>query len=221
MLFALTAVSAVVPSLLLIWFFHARDVFREPPRVLWTTFGLGVLTIPGVLLTVWPLMALTGLDELREPYVGGLLDAFTSAAIPEELFKFAVLYLYCLRHREFDEPMDGIVYGATASLGFATLENVLYVSEGGLGVALLRAFTAVPMHAFTGAIMGYFVGQAKFRPQQRSKLICASLGFPILLHGLYDFPLMTLTRMDELGRQMTGTDEIMILPLLSRAIPRP
>lgn len=191
------AVSAVVPSLLLMWFFHARDVFREPPKVLWTTFFLGVLTIPGVLLVVLPFESLVGLDQIREPYTQGFSTAFLHAAVPEECFKFLVVYLYARRNPAFDEPADGVVYGVAASLGFATLENVLYVFGGGVGTAVMRAFTAVPAHAFFGAIMGYFVGQAHFRPQERGKLLAGALFWPILMHGLYDAPLLTLQAMGE------------------------
>ena len=96
--------------------------------------------------------------------------------IPEETFKYLVLTRYSARHRAFDEPMDGIVYGAVASLGFAALENLLYVGSGDLGTAVARAATAVPGHAFTGAIMGYYVGQARFGPLgSASGPLCCSL----------------------------------------------
>jgi RsiW-degrading membrane proteinase PrsW (M82 family) len=212
--FAFVAVSAIVPSLLLMWFFHARDVFREPPRVLWATFGLGVLTIPCVLLTVLPVMLFTGLDEIANPYLQGLASAFLSAAVPEELFKFLVVYLYASRHKDFDEPMDGIVYGAAASLGFATLENVMYVSSGGMSVAVMRALTAVPGHAFSGALLGYFIGQAKFRPSERGKLLSAALFFPIMLHGIYDWGLLTLKTFGERNIEMDSFDERMTVALV-------
>jgi RsiW-degrading membrane proteinase PrsW (M82 family) len=208
------AVSAVVPSLLIIWYVHARDVYREPAKVLWATFGFGVLTIPAVLITVIPLASVMGIERIQNAIVGGLLEAFVHAAIPEEFFKFAVLYFYCMRHREFDEPMDGIVYGVAASLGFATLENILYVFQGGIGVAVLRAFTAVPGHACCGAIMGYFAGQAAFRPTERGKLLSAALGFPILVHALYDFPLMALSRMQKDGRTLRSSEETLGMALL-------
>ncbi len=200
------AVSAIVPSLLLMWFFHARDVYREPPKVLWATFGLGVLTIPGVLLVVIPFMKLTGLEELTNPFASAASTAFLGAAIPEELFKALVLYAYCVRHKEFDEPMDGVVYGVVASLGFATLENVMYVTQHGVGVAILRAFTAVPGHGFCGAIMGYYAGQAKFRPQRRAAYVLASLFFPILLHGLYDFGLFAVSNISAEDHVATATE---------------
>lgn len=213
MFFALIAVSAIAPSLLILWFFHARDVYREPGRVLWATFFLGVLTIPGVLLAVWPIVVLTPIGEIGNPYLSGFADAFGTAAIPEELFKFLVIYFYARRHPAFDEPMDGVVYGVAAGLGFATLENVLYVSGGGIGVAIMRAFTAVPGHAFAGAIMGYYIGQAQFRPLERGKLIALSLVVPIVLHGLYDFPLLTLKVMGERDIEPSGVVVVALLSL--------
>jgi protease PrsW len=191
------AAAAIVPALMLMWFFHSMDVFREPPRVLWATFGLGILTIPFVLLIDWPITKFTGIGHLANPYVNGTAEAFFVAAIPEELCKLVALLIYAYRHMEFDEPMDGIVYGVAASLGFATLENVLYVTGGGAGVAVMRALTAVPGHACTGAVMGYFVGQAKFAKQGRGMLLLGGLFFPVLLHGLYDAPLLILKSFSE------------------------
>src|SRR4029450_10832400 len=63
---------------------------------------------------------------------------------------------------EFDEPLDGVVYGVAVALGFATLENFLFVARLGLGVAWMRALFAVPAHALFGATMGYYAGRAKF-----------------------------------------------------------
>lgn len=189
------AVSAVVPSLILMWYFHRRDVHPEPLRVLWTTFGLGFLITVPVLVVAWPLDALIG--QVQSPLIYGFATAFLVAAIPEELFKFVVLWRYAARHPAFDEPMDGIVYGVAASLGFATLENVLYVADGGAPVAVLRALTAVPGHAFLGAIMGYLVGRAKFDEGRRKELLTRALAIPILLHGAYDTPLLAAARVDE------------------------
>ena len=160
---AISFLAAVIPSLLLLSYFYHKDLNPEPRRVLVMTFCLGIFIVVPVLLVALPLMlALQG--QVTDPVLVGLVEGFLGAAIPEELFKFLVLVGYCSRHKEFDEPMDGVVYGVVASLGFATMENVLYVFEGGLTVAVARAFTAVPGHAFLGAILGYYVGQAKFRP---------------------------------------------------------
>lgn len=183
------AVSAVTPSLLLMWFFHRRDAFPEPARVLWTTFALGVAIMVPVLLVEFPMAWLAA--ALGPVAVSSFATAFFAAAIPEEVFKFVVLWFYASRHPEFDEPMDGVVYGVAASLGFATLENVLYVSSEGFGVAVSRAILAVPAHALLGAVMGYFVGRARSSERRlRRGLLIRALGWPILLHGLYNYPLI-------------------------------
>jgi len=192
--------TAVTPSLLLLWFFHARDHHPEPRAVLLTTFFLGVAIVIPVLAIAAPL-ALLG-ATIGDPYLLGVYHAFAVAAIPEELCKLAVVWFYCSRHKAFDEPMDGLVYGAIASLGFATLENLLYVAQGGTTVALLRAFTAVPSHAFWGVIMGYYVGQARFGPpERRARRLCAAFVVPMLLHGLYNAPVLALKEAAELAEK--------------------
>ncbi len=197
MLTSLLAVSAVVPSALLVWYFHARDVYPEPPRVLWTTFGLGVLTVFPILMIGYPLQHAVGL--VPNPVASSLLGALFVAALPEEFVKLLVLVGYNMRNRAFDEPMDGIVYGVVASLGFATLENILFVFTGGMSVAVSRAFTAIPLHACVGAIMGYYVGQAWRFPADRFRYIVRGYGFAVLIHMLYDFPLMAMAEVEEVG----------------------
>jgi RsiW-degrading membrane proteinase PrsW (M82 family) len=162
---AFLAVSAIVPSVLLMAYFHRRDLYREPARDLWLAFAAGVLVALPVLAFATPLTPIV--SRFESPLLYGLVAAFLQAGIPEELFKFLMLWFVVARRASFDEPMDGVVYGVALSLGFATLENVLYVSTGGLEVALTRALTAVPCHAFLGAIMGYFVGRAKFAESGR------------------------------------------------------
>lgn len=211
MIFLITALSAVVPSILLIWYFWARDVDPEPGRVLWATFGLGVLSIFPVLMVELPLARLLHLVD--DPFLQGTLDGFLGAAAPEEAFKLLVLLAYCERHQAFDEPMDGIVYGAVASLGFATLENVLYVGSGGLGVAILRALTAVPGHAFYGAILGYYVGQAKFFPARRRRLILTGFLLATAMHGIYDAPLMIVALFKKHGEPPAGVSALLLFTL--------
>ena len=94
---------------------------------------------------------------------------------------------------ECDEPYDFVFYGAMVSVGFAAIENVFYVLDGGLFVAIMRAFTAVPMHAICGAMMGYGLLQSiKFGSGNNFftwKIIKGTLFIPIVFHGLYDWPL--------------------------------
>ena len=206
------AVSAIVPSLLIIWYFRSRDVHREPVGVIWRVFWLGVLSVVPVLLMAVPLGWVV--DAVAAgPLLAGFLDAFLEAAIPEELCKLLVVWLYASRHQAFDEPMDGIVYGAVASLGFATLENVLYTMNGGMTVAVARAFSAVPCHAFWGAIMGYHVGQARFGHGASGRLKQWLLAFtiPTLLHGLYDFPLLAMSRLILDGEVPAGQEPLVVV----------
>ena len=181
----LSFILAIVPSLLLVRFFYKRDVNPEPRGLLLKTFFAGlasvVLLFPLALILLFP--GLSEMDfRIRSFYV-----AFVVAAVPEELLKFGVLTLLCMRSKAFDEPMDGIVYGAVASLGFATIENILYVHFGGIGTALARMFSSVPAHACFGAIMGYYAGLSRFGHPKY--FLWVGLLFAIFLHGLYDYGL--------------------------------
>ncbi|MCK7467851.1 MAG: PrsW family glutamic-type intramembrane protease [Desulfosudis oleivorans] len=162
MIFCFLAVSAIAPSLLIVWYFHKRDVYPEPPRVLWATFGLGVLTVFPVVAV--EMVIQTAVNLAPGAVLRGALDAFCVAAFTEESFKLLVLLGFVWRRREFNEPMDGIVYGVVASLGFATLENVLYVFQSGVGVAIdARAHgRAFPRHR--GRDHGIFCRPGEVRP---------------------------------------------------------
>ena len=94
--------------------------------------------------------------------------------------------------KDFNEPIDGIVYGVTVSLGFATLENIYYVyvlsdyfGTTSQGLAILRSFSAIPAHAIFGATMGYFFMKYSFIQKQNNLALC--LIVPIILHGIYNF----------------------------------
>lgn len=195
---ALLAGSSVLPALVLLWIFYKRDMNREPRSILLKTFLRGMLAvIPVLIVATGPLLLIQG--AVTNPLLAGALIAFACAALPEEFFKYRVLTRYSARQPAFDEPMDGVVYGAAASLGFAALENLEYVTVGGWEVAITRAITAVPIHGCLGAIMGYYVGQARFTP-----------GWPlsprhgywiaVLLHGLYDFPLLALENAEQIAK---------------------
>lgn len=190
-MYALLLASAVVPSALLLAFFYFRDSCPEPPRVVFTTFMLGVLA----LAPIWGYIQLHhyAFGELEfAPYLKGLYRAFTLAALPEEACKYAILMFYVRKHSAFDEPMDGLVYGSAASLGFATLENMLYVDAGGWTTAIARATTAVPLHAMLGAIMGDYIARAKFEPARRTSLHLRAFVYPLILHGMYNAPLLVM-----------------------------
>ena len=100
-------------------------------------------------------------------------DSFVVAAFTEEAFKYLVFLIFIWRNKHFNERFDGIVYATFISMGFAAVENVLYIIGSGLGTGILRAFTAIPAHAIFGITMGYFLARAKFRPNNKAVNIIA------------------------------------------------
>jgi RsiW-degrading membrane proteinase PrsW (M82 family) len=156
------------------------------------TLVLGALTcIPLCLISVPIINSLE--TFLSGGASGAAWQAFVFVALPEELVKFLVLVLYGLRRPDFRRAMDGVLYGLAASLGFATIENIMYVSSYGFGTAAVRALTSVPGHALWGGIMGYYAGQACFSGIGNSwRFWVLALLVPVALHGLFDFPLMAL-----------------------------
>ncbi len=188
--------AAVLPALVLLAAFLRYDRFPEPRRVVLGTFFRGMLVIPllaGVSYLLAPVFA-----SITHPAGLAFVEAFFLAGLLEESAKFLVLYGYSMRHAAFDEPMDGLVYGMTASLGFACLENITYLGSAGpqwLGLAIARGLLAVPSHGFNGAIMGYYAGRARFNGAIRAETYWKALLIPSLLHGVYDFSpiLLSLT----------------------------
>jgi len=182
---------SVAPVLIILIFIYLKDKYeKEPLKLLIFTLFLGCLTPIPVLIVDAGWEFLGGLFTFTH-YGSVFYDSFIVAGFTEELFKFLVLILFIWKNKNFDEKFDGIVYAAFVSLGFALVENILYVLSGGAGVALIRAFTAVPAHALFGITMGYFFGLARFNDSKKNILLLSALLIPILVHGFYDFILMS------------------------------
>jgi len=213
---AISVLSAILPSLILLWYFYSHDVNPEPGKAIFATFGFGILIV--VPVAILELTVFGDIFSFSNPFLAGLCKAFWGASVPEEILKYILVVYYCSRLKTFDERMDGMVYGAVASLGFATMENILYVTRGDLTLAMSRALTAVPCHAFLGAIMGYFVGQARFDSKNRSRLLAMGLALVIFLHGLYDFPLLTLKELRVNSRNASTQEMIAVVSLSSVAL---
>lgn len=166
---------------------------REPLKYLIITFILGTLTAVPVLLIGQMLGEYTHSSAYANTLIEKIIYAFIVVAFTEELMKYLVLRIYNYPHPEFDEPYDGIMYGVAVSLGFAAVENVMYVVGSSAGnefsIGVLRMLTAVPGHAMFGVMMGFFVGKAKFAKTPTQTVVYRLLGLfvAIMLHGLYDF----------------------------------
>lgn len=182
-------VISLAPVLIIAGYIYFRDKYeKEPIRLLLLALLAGGLTvIPILFVEVF-------LESFTESFPGlfsPAWKAFVVAGFTEESFKFFALYLLIWRSPEFNEKFDGIVYAVFISLGFAAVENVLYVLEGGVGIGVMRAITAVPAHAIFGITMGFYFGLARFYEKEQYTLILKAFVFPIILHGIYDFILMT------------------------------
>ncbi|MBM7577455.1 glutamic-type intramembrane protease PrsW [Jeotgalibacillus terrae] len=176
--------AAIAPGLALLSYFYLKDQYdSEPVRVVFRAFILGVAV-------TFPVMFIQYVIEVEIDFSNMIFQSLLTYGLLEEFFKWFILYFFIFHLVEFDEPYDGIVYGAAVSLGFATLENVLYLAAYGLETAVGRALLPVSSHALFGVVMGYYIGKAKFN-QKRYLFVFISLILPIILHSIYDFILMS------------------------------
>lgn len=176
--------AAVAPAVILAVIIIRKD--RQPEPVKWLLAAVVLGMLAGVAALVLGLVGLT--DFPINNYGNALLSAFVGAAIPEECLKFAALYMLARRCRYFDEMYDGIVYAVCIGMGFAGLENILYIAgeDQWIVVSVARALMAVPMHYFFAVIMGAFFAMGWFDPGKRMRYMTIALLFPIAVHGLYD-----------------------------------
>lgn len=194
---------AIIPTVVLMIFIYFQDNHeKEPISLLLKIFGLGVLScIPVLIVEI--------LGQLLNDLVFGGTKlmyyfslAFFCVAPTEEFFKFMAAYLLTWRNKHFNYKFDGIVYCLFGSMGFAAIENVKYLIEGGnelttvMVTGIGRALLAIPCHAMCGIFMGYFYGNAKYLKSYGDRSGCrrnlfTGFAVAVCLHGFYDFCLFT------------------------------
>jgi len=177
-----TIISAgIAPGFALLSYFYLKDEYeKEPLKEVFRIFLLGMIM-------VFPIMFIQYVLEKEQVLPLDSVMAFTTGFL-EEFFKWFFIYFTIYQSIEFDEHYDGIVYGVSISLGFATAENILYLFGNGIKYAIGRAILPVSSHALFGVIMGYYIGKAKFMKRgEHHPLMFYSLVIPILLHSLYDY----------------------------------
>lgn len=181
----LKILAAVAPAIVLAVIMLRRDKRPEPLGWLFTAVVLGVFVAAGVLV----LGNLILPDIPADTLMGAFMTSFIDAAIPEEVLKFVALYVLAKRCAHFDEMFDGIVYAVCIGMGFAGIENVLYLfgaEDEWVSVSITRALMSVPMHYFFAIIMGTFFSLGWFDKKNRKVYMSAALVLPIIVHGLYD-----------------------------------
>lgn len=182
-----TLLITIVPSILILLYFFLSDKFKEPKGSIALVFFLGIcICLPAGYINSFME------NNFKDIFSERLLFSFLGPAWCEELLKFIILYYVVLKRSEFNEPMDGIVYGVAVSLGFATLENYEYVfiyaekwEIEPYTMAILRSYSAVPMHGLLGCVMGFYFGMYSFTANKKYLILC--LLIPFIIHGLYNF----------------------------------
>ena len=184
-------IYALTPILLIALFIYHKDKNKEPNSIIIKLLFGGILS---TFITVFITIILGQIfDIFIEDFnnLKGLkliIHAFICIALIEETSKYLMLNKIS-KNKECDEDFDMILYGSFIGLGFAAFENILYVVEYDTKVAIIRAFTAVPMHTILGIIMGYYL--LKYKNTSNNKYKYLSIIIPVLIHGVYDYLIMT------------------------------
>lgn len=180
---------ALAPVVTLLFYVYFRDKYeKEPFGLLLKGFFAGtIIVIPCGFIEEYTVT----LFYDPNPYYSAAWTGFMVAGLTEELLKFICVMLLFWRNINFNEKFDGIVYAVFVSLGFAAVENIFYVLDGGISVGLLRAFISVPAHALFGIMMGAYIGLARFDLEKSGRLLWRAFFYAFFFHGLYDFLLMT------------------------------
>ncbi len=174
--------AGIAPGLALLCYFYLRDKYETEPVT-----SVARAFIYGALLT-FPTMFIQYVLAEEGMTFSVIIEALVIVGFLEEFVKWFSLFYLIYQHVDFDEPYDGIVYATSVSLGFATIENILYLVAHGVEHAFLRALLPVSSHALFGVVMGFYFGKAKFNRDGKEKTyLLLALLIPFLLHGLFDY----------------------------------
>lgn len=186
----LSCVLGFAPGLFWLWFLRRKDDLEPEPKRLVLAVFLAGCGSAAIVLALRP--TLEQFIPVGPAALADFVDAFAVTALVEELVKFAAFFAVAFWHRQLNEPLDGIIYGSAAGLGFASVENVLYVQlTEDPSLLLARTFTATLAHAACSGMLGFCVGMTRMRRRLRRRwLIAWGLGVAVLLHGTYDYFLL-------------------------------
>lgn len=186
---------ALAPVFIIALYFYIRDRYeKEPVKLLIKALIAGCIIVIPVLYVG---RFLVYIEPRATSDFHAFYTAFVVAAFNEELFKYLAFILLIWNNKKFNEKFDGIIYAVFISLGFAMVENIMYVFQHGAAVGYIRAITAVPGHAIDGVAMGFHFGIAKFYTKKRKIQLFYAIAVPVILHGIYDFILFS--KMNQIG----------------------
>lgn len=186
---------AIIPVILLGCYVYFKDKDKEPKKLIFKLFICGILSALLTLIITFTLE--NTFSFLKEDYtqfdeINLFMYVFLVIGLVEELSKWIFLYLFSYHNKEFDQLYDMVVYSVFVALGFAFIENILYVYSGGIVVAIIRGFSSIPCHVSMGVFMGYYLSGAKLfdinnKKRLKIKYIILSILIPSILHGIYDY----------------------------------
>src|SRR4030088_1589284 len=216
--------AAIAPALLILWLVIAADERPGPPAKIWTAFLLGAASVSLLGVVRAPFASMSVAPET--PWVAQALHSAFGVALPEETVKILVIVAVSTRRRAFADPMDTVVYGAAAGLGFAAYENLAYLvqhAEMWRSLAALRSVLTVPFHGALGIIAGAYLAMGRsgtalgahrhYRDWARIWSRILMLFVPVALHAGFDFPLLTLQQTPDLDpstRLLLGSTSVLI-----------
>jgi len=197
---------AILPTIVLGYFIYSNDKIEKEPTPLLVKLGIAgigsvflTLAITYVLYLLFPFFAIADVTTLN--VISLALYVFIGIALIEEFSKWILTYSIAWRNKAFNHVYDAIVYSVFVSLGFATIENILYVFGGNgieeaISIALNRMVFSVPGHTFFGVMMGYYLGLAKLThvhglKEKSKKYLFYSLAIPTICHFIFDYILMS------------------------------
>lgn len=188
LLYRILLVVSLLPAIVLGTYIYKKDKDKEPSKLLIKLISFGALSgIPALILE----LIFGFIFRVQDNYLSHLFDAVIGVALIEELCKFFPAYFIGVKSKHFDSVYDAVIYTTFSTMGFATLENIIYTFSNGLGTGIIRMFFSVPGHIGYGILMGYFLGVAykakKINDQGKFKRnLIYSILVPTLYHGLYD-----------------------------------
>lgn len=189
----------VLPSIIWLLFYLRKDQHPESNKMVLKIFFWGMLAaIPAVFLEM-------GFFDMIKDFglsgtIANILNIFIGVALIEEFLKYLIVRNQVLNHREFDEPIDAMLYMIIAALGFAAVENILILFQLGPAILWGKAFElsifrflgATFLHTLSSGLIGYFLALSILEKKGRIKLLVLGISLATLLHGLYNFSIMKI-----------------------------
>lgn len=200
-------ILGLLPSLVWLFYYLRKDIHPEPKRMVLRIFLWGALiTLPVffVQMGLAKLLEIIGNSVIVSPLVNNLIYWFVVIAFTEELFKYLVVKIKVVTSPHLDEPLDVMLYMVIAALGFAALENILYlfaptdqvsfneIISRTLTINFIRFIGAVFLHTLCSAVIGYSMAISFCEAKRKKLILVGGILIATALHGLYNFSIITL-----------------------------